>query len=244
VTEGEGGGETIVVVEDATAIARALRAALSARGYRPVIASTGQAGIDAAATEDPATIILDLGLPDMDGLEVCRRVRSWSDVPIIVLTAVDDERRKIAALDDGADDYVTKPFSTPELLARLRVAVRRNRALRGGAADPTGSAAVLTVGALVVDVAHHRVELAGERIDLTPKEFGFLELLARFPGRVLTHRAILQEVWGPEYGSETQYLRVYASQLRKKLHEDAARPRVITEPGVGYRLVDPDAPDF
>ncbi|MGI8662141.1 MAG: response regulator [Acidimicrobiales bacterium] len=239
----EGGGETVLIVEDATAIARALSAALSARGYRPIIASSGQAAIDATAIEDPAAIILDLGLPDMDGIEVCRRVRTWSNVPIIVLTAADDERRRINALDDGADDYVTKPFSTPELLARLRVALRRGRALRAAATDELAAAAVLQVGDLVVDVAHRRVEVASARVELTPKEFGFLEVLARYPGRVLTHRMILQEVWGPEYGSETQYLRVYASQLRKKLAEDPDHPRLITEPGVGYRLVDPHDPD-
>ena len=238
-----GRGETVLVVEDSPEIARALRAALTARGYRPVVVATGAIAIDVAAVEDPAAIILDLGLPDMDGSEVCRRVRAWSNVPIIVLTAADDERRKVAALDDGADDYVTKPFSTPELLARLRVALRRGRALRAAAADGVAPSAVLTVGDLVVDVAHHRVEVAGERVELTPKEFGFLELLARYPGRVLTHRMILQEVWGPEYGRETQYLRVYASQLRKKLAEDPTHPRLITEPGVGYRLIDPHAPD-
>src|SRR5581483_9278828 len=216
--------ETVLVVEDTPAIARALRAALEARGYRPVLALTGQQCIDAAATSEPAAIILDLGLPDMDGTEVCTRIRGWSDVPIIVLTVDDAENRKEAALDLGADDYVTKPFSTPELLARLRVALRRRRGDPALPADP-----VLEVGDLVVDV------------DLPPKEFAFLALLARHPGRVLTHRTILQSVWGPEYGTETQYLRVYASQLRKKLHDDPVRPRLVTEPGVGYRLVDPGA---
>ncbi|MEY2570406.1 MAG: two-component system, OmpR family, operon response regulator KdpE [Acidimicrobiaceae bacterium] len=228
----------IVVIEDTVAIARALRAALSARGYEVIVATSGQEGIDATATSDPAAVILDLGLPDIDGVEVCRRIRSWSDVPILVLTADDSEHRKVEALDDGADDYVTKPFSTPELLARLRVALRRRRGNDALPAEP-----VHTVGDLVVDVAHHRVDVAGERVELTPKEFGFLALLARHPGRVLTHRVILQEVWGSEYGSETQYLRVYASQLRKKLGEDPARPRLVTEPGVGYRLVDPSEPD-
>ena len=231
--------DRIVIVEDATPIARALRAALTARGYEVIVAATGSSGIDATAVNDPSAVILDLGLPDIDGVEVLRRIRSWSDVPVIVLTADDTEHRKVEALDDGADDYVTKPFSTPELLARLRVALRRRRAGDDALApDP-----VLHVGDLTVDVAHHRVEVDGRRIELTPKEFGFLALLARFAGRVLTHRTILQEVWGPEYGSETQYLRVYASQLRKKLGEDPAHPRLVTEPGVGYRLVDPDEPD-
>jgi two-component system KDP operon response regulator KdpE len=229
----EQGGELVLVIEDSSGIARALRAALTARGYRVLIATTGQLGLDATATSDPAAVILDLGLPDMDGVAVCRRIRSWSDVPIIVLTADDAERRKVAALDDGADDYVTKPFSTPELLARLRVALRRQRAQSGAPVD-----GVLVVGDIEVDIPHHRVEVAGEVVELTPKEFDFLALLARHPGRVLTHRTILQEVWGPEYGSETQYLRVYASQLRKKLAEDPALPRLVTEPGVGYRLID------
>ena len=225
--------ERVLVVEDTVAIARALRAALRARGYAVSVALTGAAGLDAAATDDPAAIILDLGLPDVDGVEVCRRIRSWSDVPIIVLTADDTEHRKVEALDTGADDYVTKPFSTPELLARLRVALRRRRAVDGEPVDP-----VLRVGDVTVDVPHHQVSIGGERIDLTPKEFAFLALLARHPGRVLTHRTILQEVWGPEYGSETQYLRVYASQIRKKIGDDSAAPRLVTEPGVGYRLVE------
>jgi two-component system KDP operon response regulator KdpE len=225
--------DLVLVVEDTEAIARALRAALQARGYRVSVALSGAAGLDAAATEDPAAIILDLGLPDIDGVEICQRIRSWSDVPIIVLTADGTEHRKVEALDGGADDYVTKPFSTPELLARLRVALRRRRSVEGEAVDP-----VLHVGDLVVDVPHHRVTVAGIDVDLTPKEFAFLVFLARHPGRVLTHRAILQAVWGPEYGSETQYLRVYASQIRKKLGEDPTAPRLITEPGVGYRLVE------
>ena len=225
--------ETILVIEDTPAIGRALRAALEARKYNVVVALTGASGIDAAALNDPAAIILDLGLPDMDGAEVCRRVRSWSDVPIIILTVDDAEHRKVETLDIGADDYVVKPFSTPELLARLRVALRRRRAGVGEADDP-----ILEVGDVIVDVPHHRVEVAGHDVDLTPKEFTFLALLARHPGRVLTHRTILQGVWGPEYGSETQYLRVYASQIRKKLGDDPASPRLVTEPGVGYRLVD------
>jgi two-component system KDP operon response regulator KdpE len=223
---------TILVIEDTPGIGRALRAALEARDYEVVLALTGNDGIEAAAVNDPAAVILDLGLPDMDGTDVCRRIRSWSDVPVIVLTVDDTERRKVEALDLGADDYVTKPFSMPELLARLRVALRRPR---GNVVVPD---AELEVGDVVVDLAHHRVTVGGRRVDLTPKEFDFLALLARYPGRVLTHRTILQEVWGPEYGSETQYLRVYASQIRKKLADDPGSPRLVTEPGVGYRLVD------
>jgi len=223
----------VLVVDDEPAILRALTVALRARGYDVVTAATGQQALDRCATEDPSAVILDLGLPDIDGLDVCRRIRGWSDVPIIVLTAEGADERKVTALDDGADDYVTKPYSTPELLARLRVALRHRR-------DADGSPpARIEIGDLVVDLAQHRVEVAGERVALTPKEFAFLAFLARHPARVLTHRAILEEVWGPEYGRETQYLRVYASQLRKKLGDDPARPRLVTEPGVGYRLVDP-----
>jgi two-component system KDP operon response regulator KdpE len=180
-------------------------------------------------------IILDLNLPDLDGVEVCHRIREWSSVPIIVLTVEGAEDRKVSALDEGADDYVTKPFSMPELLARVRVALRHREV-----SDTPFEDAVYEVGDLRVDVARHEVELRATTVELTPKEFEFLAVLARHPGRVLTHRTILQEVWGPQYGTETQYLRVYASQLRKKLGDDPNRPRLITEPGVGYRLVDPD----
>ena len=187
----------------------------------------------------PAAVILDLGLPDIDGVEVCRRIRAWSDVPIIVLTADDTERRKVEALDDGADDYVTKPFSTPELLARLRVALRHHD-------DPSSPRldAETHVGDLRVDRARHRVHVADRTIALTPKEFEFLALLAKHPGRIYTHRMILEKVWGPQYRTETHYLRVYASQLRKKLEDDPAHPRLVTEPGVGYRLVDPNDPEL
>ena len=224
----------VLAVDDEPAILRALSVALRARGFTVVTATNGQEALDRAATDDPTAIILDLGLPDLDGLEVCKRIRSWSDVPIIVLTAEGADERKVAALDGGADDYVTKPYSTPELLARLRVALR-HRQPAGGAVEP----AVLRVGDVAVDVAHHTVEVGGRRVALTPKEFAILALLAKHPARVLTHGAILQQVWGPEYGRETQYLRVYVSQLRKKLGDDPGRPRLVTEPGVGYRLVDP-----
>ena len=223
----------VLVVDDEPALLRAVGAALKARDYEVVTATTGQGAIDAVALDPPDLLVLDLGLPDLDGIEVCRRVREWSDVPIVVLSAEGSEQRKVDALDEGADDYVTKPFSMAELLARIRVALRHRR---GDA--PSDDEAVLEVGDLTVDLARHEVTVAGRKVDLTPKEFAFLALLARWPGRVLTQRAILQEVWGPEYGSETQYLRVYASQLRKKLDDDPARPRLVTEPGVGYRLVD------
>ena len=226
----------VLVVDDEPALLRAVGAALKARSYDVVTVGTGQAAIDAIALTPPDVVVLDLGLPDLDGIEVCRRVREWSDVPIVVLSAEGSEERKVLALDQGADDYVTKPFSTAELLARIRVALRH----RKDVASPDDDA-VLRVGDLQVDLARHVVEVGGRKVDLTPKEFALLALLARWPGRVLTHRTILQEVWGPEYGSESQYLRVYASQLRKKLDDDPAQPRLITEPGVGYRLVDPAA---
>lgn len=227
-----GEGAKVLVVDDEHAIVRALTAALHARGYRVTSVDNGHGALEHVATWAPDVVVLDLGLPDLDGLEVCRRIRAWSDVPIVVLTAEGSDDVKVAALDGGADDYVTKPFSTPELLARLRVALRNHRS-RPADADE----AELQVGALVIDLARHQVRVGDVRIDLTPKEFGFLAVLARHPGRVLTHRMILQEVWGDAYGTETQYLRVYASQLRKKLAGHPA-PMLVTEPGVGYRLVE------
>ena len=229
----------VVVVDDEPAMIRVLTATLGARGYRVAPARNGNEAIDVVARTSPAAVIVDLGLPDIDGVEVCRRIRAWSDVPIIVLTADDTEHRKVEALDDGADDYVTKPFSTPELLARLRVALRHHH-------DPSSPRldAETHVGDLRVDRARHRVHVADRTITLTPKEFEFLALLATHPGRIYTHRMILEKVWGPQYRTETHYLRVYASQLRKKLDDDPAHPRLVTEPGVGYRLVDPNDPEL
>jgi two-component system KDP operon response regulator KdpE len=226
---------SILVVDVEPAIIRALTTAFTARGYGVVTAATGQEALDRVMHATPAAIILDLGLPDIDGVEVCRRIRTWSDVPIVVLTAEGLEDRKVAALDEGADDYVTKPFSMPELLARLRVALRHRQPTRAGLDE-----SVHVVGDLRLDVALRSVTIGGEAIELTPKEFGFLLALARHPGRVVTHRMILQEVWGPEFGTETQYLRVYAGRLRKKLGEDPVAPRLLTAPGIGYRLVDPE----
>lgn len=228
-------GQLVLVVDDEAAIVRALTAALIARDHRVAVATTAAEALAEVATRSPALIILDLGLPDIDGVEVCRQLRRWCDTPIIVLTAEGDEARKVEALDEGADDYVTKPFSTPELLARVRVALRHHAA--GAPRDPQ---AVLRVGRIEIDIAHHRVTVDGEDVALTPKEFAFLLALARHPGRVLTHRMLLREVWGPEYDDELQYLRVYANHLRKKLGDDPSRPFLITEPGVGYRLVDAD----
>ena len=230
----------VLVVDDEPAILRAIQASFTARGYDVVTATTGEGGVSAIALEPPDVVVLDLGLPDIDGLEVCRRVREWTEVPIIVLSADGSDNRKVRALDEGADDYVTKPFSMPELLARVRVALRHHEHRPAGPDE-----SVLTVGDLEIDLAHHTVTIGDpavgtpRRVDLTPKEFSFLSLLARWPGRVLTHQTILQEVWGPEYGTETQYLRVYASNIRKKLQDDPAKPRLVAEPGVGYRLVDP-----
>ena len=223
----------VLVVDDEPAILRALSAALRTRGYTVHTATTGGEALDHAVRHPLDVIILDLGLPDLDGIEICRRLREWSTTPIIVLTVEDAEERKVTALDAGADDFVTKPFSMPELLARVRVALRHHRP-PDEPDDP-----VLEVGDVRVDRARHSVTVDGEPVELTPKEFDFLALLARNPGRVHTHRTILQAVWGPAYGTETQYLRVYASQIRKKLHDDPAAPRLVPEPRVGYRLVDP-----
>lgn len=228
--------ELVLVVDDEPGMVRALTAALQARHLHVAVATTGAESLAQLTARTPAVVILDLGLPDMDGIDVCRRMRLWTDTPIIVLTAADAEPRKVEALDAGADDYVTKPFSTPELLARVRVALRHRRPPPG--ADPTP---VLTVGDIEVDLATRRVRVRGRPVELTPKEFGFLATLARHPGRVLTHRMLLGEVWGPQYATETQYLRVYASQLRRKLDDTGPRAHLVTEPGVGYRLVDPAA---
>jgi len=224
---------TILVVDDEPAILRALTAGLQARGYEVSTATGGAAAVASIATDTPDVVVLDLGLPDIDGLDVVQRVRGWSTVPIIVLSADGSDRRKVAALDLGADDYVTKPFSMPELLARVRVALRH----RPGDAEET----VLIVGDLRIDLPKHEITVAGRAVDLTPKEFDFLTLLARWPGRVLTHRSILEHVWGPDYGTETHYLRVFASNIRKKLGDAPELPRLVAEPGVGYRLVDPTA---
>ena len=230
----------ILVVDDEPAIRRTLTAGLQARGYDVRAEGNGERALDAVAVDPPDLIILDLGLPDIDGIEVTRRLRAWSEVPIIVLSAEGSDHRKVLALDEGANDYVTKPFSMPELLARVRVALRHPAGNGPGEADP-----VLRVDDLEIDLARHRVTVGGNEVELTPKEFAFLALLARWPGRVLTHRTILQEVWGPDYSEEVHYLRVYASQIRKKLGDDPARRRLVAQPGVGYRLdeQDPDPPD-
>jgi two-component system KDP operon response regulator KdpE len=224
----------VLVVDEEPAIVRAVKAGLEARGYKVAVATCGLDAVGLVAAHPPAVVLLDLGLPDIDGLEVVRRVRQWTWVPIIVLTADGHEQRKVMALDEGADDYITKPFSMPELLARVRVAIRHQS---HRAAGPDES--ILEVGDLTIDVAHHRCTVGGRAVELTPKEFGFLSLLARWPGRVLTHRMILHEVWGPEYEKETQYLRTYATNIRKKLGDPPERQRLVAKPGVGYTLLDP-----
>jgi len=226
-------GELVLVVEDERKMARIMSASLQARGYQVTVARNGQDALDQSAARDPSVIILDLGLPDLDGVEVCRRIRGWCRAPIIVVTADGAEERKIEALDEGADDYLTKPFSMPELLARLRVAIRHRRAL-----GPQLDDGVFEVGDLLVDTGQRRVIVAGDVVQLTPKEFEFLALLARCQGKVVTQRAILQHVWGPDAEGHSEYLRTFASQLRNKLNEDPESPRLITEAGVGYRLVE------
>jgi two-component system KDP operon response regulator KdpE len=211
---------------------RFLRAAITASGYRCLEAETGATGLAEAATRNPAVILLDLGLPDIDGLEVTKRLRSWSETPIIVLSARGQEFDKVDALDAGADDYLTKPFGVPELLARIRVAVRHKDQRQGAPAEP-----VVTFGDVRVDLAERRVTFREEVIHLTPTQFKLLAVLVRHAGKVVTHGQLLNEAWGPAYAAEKQYLRVYMGHLRSKLEPDPARPRFLTtEPGVGYRL--------
>ncbi|MPL86088.1 KDP operon transcriptional regulatory protein KdpE [bioreactor metagenome] len=221
----------ILIVEDEAPIRRFLRVALETEGHLVSEAGTARDGIALAAREAPAAIILDLGLPDADGISVLKAVREWSQVPVLVLSVRSDEAGKIAALDAGAQDYVTKPFSTGELLARLR------GLLRDRATD--AAPAVLTLGPLVIDAADHRASLSGEDLKLTRKEFDLLWLLAGHAGRLVTQDMLLKAIWGPAHAEDNQYLRVYIRQLRAKLGDDAADPRwIFTEPGVGYRLAD------
>ena len=223
---------TILVVDDEPAILRTLKAGLTARGYEVATATSGREALNFLTTQTPDAVVLDLGLGDMDGVDLCRAVRAWSEIPIIVLSAEDSEHRKVVALDEGADDYITKPFSMPELLARVRVALRR-RSAASAPEDP-----ILECADLRIDLARHTVTFADRPVELTPKEFAMLAALTRYPGRVLTHRTLLHEVWGPGYDNETHYLRVYASQIRKKLGPGGAE-MLVSEPGIGYRLIDP-----
>jgi two-component system KDP operon response regulator KdpE len=219
-----------LVIDDELQIRRLLRVCLEANGYRVLEAATGQEGITEAAQRTPDVVILDLGLPDMDGVAVLKRLREWSKVPVIVLSVRDREDDKIAALDNGADDYVTKPFGTGELLARLRVAERH--------ALPSPESALFRAGGLEVDLTARVVKLKGQEVKLTATEYSLLRLFVRHAGKVLTHHQILKEVWGPNSVEQTHYLRVYIAHLREKLEADASKPRlIVTEPGVGYRLM-------
>ena len=226
-------GPLVLVVEDEPQTRRFLRASLGAEGYRVLEAWTVADGLRQATAEHPDALLLDLGLPDGDGLELVRKVREWSSVPVIVVSARGREEEKVAALDAGADDYLPKPFGTKELLARLRVALRHARA---GAAPESP---VLETGPLRMDLERHEATVDGRQVKLTPIEWRLLALLARHAGKVLTHAQILREVWGPNASSQSHYVRVYMAELRKKLEADPSRPRLLlTEPGVGYRLAD------
>jgi two-component system, OmpR family, KDP operon response regulator KdpE len=220
----------ILIVDDEPQIVRFLRPSLTAAGYEVLVAVTGGEALKAAATLSPDAIVLDLGLPDMDGKDVIRELRSWSKTPILVLSARDRESEKIAALDLGANDYVNKPFGIGELTARLRAALRH-------AAGQAGEMTKLTAGGLEIDVLAHRVTRDGTPVKLTPKEFELLAVLVRSAGRVLTHRQILTAVWGPGHTEDLQYLRVFIAQLRQKLELSPVAPQlIVTEPGIGYRL--------
>jgi two-component system, OmpR family, KDP operon response regulator KdpE len=220
----------VLVIEDEAPLRRALRIFLEAHDYEVVLASAGREGLDLAAREHPDVVILDLGLPDMDGISVAAALRGWSTVPIVVLSARDAEPVKVAALDAGADDYVTKPFGMNEFLARLRAALRR--------AAPTENERVITTDDFSIDLGAKQIHRDGSDLHLTPTEWQIVEVLARHRGRLVTQQQLLQQVWGPQYERETHYLRIYMSQIRRKLEPDPSRPRYfITEPGMGYRFV-------
>jgi two-component system KDP operon response regulator KdpE len=224
-------GARILVVDDEAQILRALQTSLRGAGYEVETADTAEHGLAAAAMRPPDAAIVDLLLPDRTGTELVRELRTWSSAPVIVLSAVGEEREKIAALDAGADDYVTKPVGIDELIARLRAVLRR--------AVPSGEP-VITVGELELDLEKRELRVSGKPVHLTPHQFDLLRVLARNEGKLMTHRAILQEVWGPGYGSESNLIHVHVSQLRRKIEPEPARPRyLLTEPGAGYRLVDP-----
>jgi two-component system KDP operon response regulator KdpE len=225
----------VLVVDDELPILRALTANLRARGYQPDSAPTGEVALRLAAKHHPDAVILDLGLPGMSGIEVIHGLRGWTRVPIIILSARGAEHNKVAALDAGADDYVTKPFGMDELFARLRAALRR--------AVPQPDDPVVTTLDFTIDLAAKTVTRHGQQIRLTPTEWGIVEILVRNPGRLVTQRQLLQDVWGPSYGNETNYLRVHLAHIRRKLEPDASRPRhFITEPGIGYRFHPPETP--
>ena len=222
----------ILVIDDELQIQRALRTILTEKGFRVTTASRGEEGLTLAATHEPELVILDLGLPDMDGVEVCTRLREWTQCPIIVLSVRDSERDKVAALDRGADDYLTKPFGIEELLARVRVALRHSVYRK------SEQTKILKAGLVTIDLAWHIIKRGDEEIKLTGTEYKLLVYLASNHGRVLTHQSILTHVWGPADANHTEYLRVYMRQLRKKLEEDPERPQyILTEPGIGYRFI-------
>jgi two-component system KDP operon response regulator KdpE len=224
-------GARILVVDDEQQILRALRTSLRGAGYEVETADTAEGALAAAAMRPPEAVILDLVLPDGSGIDVCRELRKWSSAPVILLSAVGEEREKVAALDAGADDYVTKPVGIDELLARLRAVLRRT----APDADP-----VIEVGELVVDLEKRAVTLAGKPVHLTPHQFELLRVFAMNKGKLLTHKALLREVWVPGYGNESNLLHVNVSQLRRKIEPDRTHPRyLVTEPGAGYRLVEP-----
>ena len=222
---------TVLVIDDELQIRRLLRVSLEANGYQILEAANGQEGISEAAQRRPDAVLLDLGLPDMDGVAVLKRLREWSHVPVVVLSVRDREEDKIKALDNGADDYLTKPFGTGELLARLRVALRHGQ--------PPSDSAVFLSGRLAVDLAARLVKVGGKEVRLTATEYALLRLFVQHAGKVLTHQQILREVWGPNYLTQTQYLRVYMAHLREKLEAEPSKPSLLlTEPGIGYRLVE------
>jgi two-component system KDP operon response regulator KdpE len=222
----------VLVIEDEPQMQKFLRTCLAAEGYRIVESSLGKEGLELARTHNPDMVLLDLGLPDVDGMEITRSIREWSAKPIIVISARGQEDDKIRALDLGADDYLTKPFGTGELLARIRVALRRTNRAGQDSTDAT-----LTVGGLRLDLEKRQVFAEGVEVHLTPNEYKLFTVLMKNAGKVLTHRHLLKEIWGPAYATQTQYLRVYMVQLRQKLERDSARPHyLVTEPGVGYRL--------
>jgi two-component system, OmpR family, KDP operon response regulator KdpE len=223
----------VLVVDDDPSLLKALRIGLTARGDEVVVARSGTDAVTQVALANPDLVILDLGLPDLNGIEVCRRIREFSDVPILVLSAYGDERRKVEALDAGADDFVTKPFGMAELEARLRVALRHRDA---GTADSDAAARVLRVGDLEIDLVHHMAARDGTQLQLTAREFELLAYLARHAGKICTHHMILKDVWGPGYGAESNYVRVYTHRLRKKIGDDDGHV-LKTVPGIGYQLV-------
>jgi two-component system KDP operon response regulator KdpE len=222
----------ILVIDDELQIQRAIRTILTEKGFRVTTASTGEEGLTLAAANEPDIIILDLGLPDMDGVEVCSRLREWTQCPIIILSVRDSERDKVGALDKGADDYLTKPFGIEELLARVRVALRHSAQKQGTQSK------VIKAGDLTIDLVWHIVKRGEEDVKLTGTEYKLLAYLAANHGRVLTHQSILTHVWDPADANHTEYLRVYMRQLRKKLEDDPERPQyILTEPGIGYRFI-------